>query len=79
VSDKCKSGLVSQFGALIGAPALMGKKSLLVMLRGDRLGELSAVDPKSLAEKKVLKMPWCDAANAGVGSAGSAGSGSAAQ
>jgi hypothetical protein len=69
VSDKCKTSLTAQFTALIGAPALMGKKSLLVMLRGDRLGELSAMDPKLLTEKKVLKMTWCDAANASAGSA----------
>jgi len=31
-------------------------------LRGPRLGELAVIDAKTLAEKKSIKMPWCDAA-----------------
>ena len=62
VSDKCKGSIASQYATFIGATALMGRTSLLVMLRDDRLGELSVMDPKSLAEKKALKMPWCGAA-----------------
>jgi hypothetical protein len=46
----------------------MGSKSLVVMLRDDRLGELAVMDPKSLAEKSAIKMPWCTAeADAGGG------------
>jgi hypothetical protein len=35
-----------------------------VLLRGPRLGELAVMDNKSLAEKSVIKMPWCDAGGA---------------
>jgi hypothetical protein len=59
VSDKCKGSATTQFGTLIGATAFMGSKSLVVMLRDDRLGELAVMDPKTLAEKSVIKMPWC--------------------
>ena len=44
-----------------GATAVMGSKSLLVLLRGPRLGELAVMDPKSLAEKRAIKLPWCEA------------------
>jgi hypothetical protein len=59
VSEKCKGSATTQFGTLIGATAFMGSKSLVVMLRDDRLGELAVMDPKTLAEKSVIKMPWC--------------------
>lgn len=60
VSEKCKGSAASQFAVFDGATAVMGSKSLLVMLRDDRLGELAVMDPKSLAEKKAIKMPWCE-------------------
>ena len=44
---------------MIGATAVKGAKNFLVLLRGDRLGELGVLDAKSLAENKALKMPWC--------------------
>ena len=60
VTDKCKDALAKYSGAWIGASAVMGSHSLLFALKGDRLGELAIVDPKSLAEtKKALKLPWC--------------------
>ena len=49
-------------GHLMGANAVMGSKSMLVLLRGDRLGEFAVLDARTLAEKKSIKMPWCDAA-----------------
>jgi hypothetical protein len=61
VTDKCKESIQKASGHLIGATAVMGSKSLLVLLRGDRLGELAVMDAKSLAEKKAIKMPWCGA------------------
>ena len=62
VTDKCKDSIAKASGHLIGANAVMGSKSLLVLLRGDRLGELAVMDAKTLAEKKTIKMPWCEAA-----------------
>jgi hypothetical protein len=59
VSEKCKGSATTVFGTLIGATAFMGSQSLVVMLRDDRLGELAVMDPKSLAEKKAIKMQWC--------------------
>jgi hypothetical protein len=64
VTDKCKDSIAKASGHLVGANAVMGSKSLLVLLRGDRLGELAVMDAKTLAEKKVIKMPWCDKADA---------------
>jgi hypothetical protein len=61
VSDKCKGSATTQFGTLIGATGFMGSTSLVVLLRDDRLGELAVMDPKSLAEKKAIKLPWCSA------------------
>jgi hypothetical protein len=61
-SPKCKDYISKNFSQLIGADAIAGSKNLLVLLRGPRLGELAVVDPKTLAEKKTIKMPWCDAA-----------------
>ena len=59
VGDKCKAHMTKNFDHLIGATAVAGSKSLVVTLRGPRLGELGLVDPKSLAEKSALKLPWC--------------------
>jgi hypothetical protein len=60
VTDKCRASIEKASGHLIGANAVMGSKSLLVLLRGDRLGELAVMDAKTLAEKKAIKMPWCE-------------------
>jgi len=68
VTDKCKDAIEKASGFFVGSTAVMGSKNLLVVLHGDRLGELAIIDPKSLAEsKKALKMPWCDAAPGGDG------------
>ncbi len=64
VGAKCKEHMVKNFSSLIGATAVAGKTNFLVMLRGDRLGDLAVLDAKTLAEKKVIKMPWCDAGSA---------------
>ncbi|HEY0194804.1 MAG TPA: hypothetical protein VGC42_27010 [Kofleriaceae bacterium] len=61
-SPKCKDFVAKNYAHLIGADAVAGSKNLLVLLRGPRLGELAVVDSKTLAEKKAIKMPWCDAA-----------------
>jgi len=65
---KCKDHMAKTFGHLIGADAVAGKTNLLVLLRGPRLGELAVLDAKNLAEKKSIKLPWCD----GGGSEGEA-------
>jgi hypothetical protein len=78
VTDKCRDSMSKAYEHLIGAPAVAGKQSWLVVLRGSRLGELGVLDAKTLAEKKTIKLPWCDAAgNTGGSGAGSASSGSA--
>lgn len=64
VGAKCKDHMVKSFSTLIGATAVAGKTNFLVMLRGDRLGELAVLDAKTLAEKKAIKMPWCEAGSA---------------
>jgi len=69
VGDKCKAHMAKTFDHLVGATAVAGSKSLVVTLRGDRLGELGLVDPKSLAEKSALKLPWCAADGGGEGAA----------
>jgi len=69
VTDRCRDAIGKQFGPLIGANAVMGSKSLLVLLRDSRLGELAVMDAKSLAEKKVIKMPWCEDKGDAAGSA----------
>jgi hypothetical protein len=62
VTDKCRAALDKTAGSLVGATAVMGKSNLLVVLRGDRLGELAIIEPKSLTEsKKSFHLPWCDA------------------
>src|SRR5690606_7503220 len=61
VSDKCRASLEKASGHLIGATVVAGAKNFLVLLRGNRLGELAVMDAKSLAEKSVIKMPWCGA------------------
>ena len=73
ISDKCKEFTQKNFAHLIGAEAVAGSKNLLVLLRGPRLGELAVIDAMTLAEKKSIKMPWCE--GAGGGTTGSGGSG----
>jgi hypothetical protein len=57
---KCKDHMDKNFAHLVGADAVAGSKNLLVLLRGPRLGELAVLDAKSLAEKKAIKLPWCE-------------------
>ena len=64
VSAKCKDFVARNYAHLIGADAVAGTKNLLVLLRGPRLGELTVIDAKTLAERKTIKMPWCDEAGA---------------
>jgi hypothetical protein len=59
VGDKCKGSIEAISGHLVGATAVAGAKNFLVLLRGDRLGELGVLDAKTLAEKKAIKMAWC--------------------
>jgi hypothetical protein len=59
VGAKCKDHMSKMFGHLVGADAVAGSKNLLVLLRGPRLGEFAILDPKTLTEKKAIKMPWC--------------------
>jgi hypothetical protein len=64
VSAKCKEHMEKNFSTLIGATAVAGKTSFLVVMRGDRTGELGVFDQKTLAEKKAFKLAWCDAGSA---------------
>src|SRR4030095_7406249 len=64
-SAKCKDFVARNYDHLVGGGAVPGTKTLLVLLRGPRLGELAVIDAKTLAERKTIKMPWCDAAAEG--------------
>jgi hypothetical protein len=66
VPDKCKAHMEKTFAHLVGADAVAGKKSLLVLLRGPRLGEMAVMDAKSLAEVRVIRMPWCSEEGGGT-------------
>jgi hypothetical protein len=70
VSARCKDYFAKNFAHLIGADAVAGTKNLLVLLRGPRLGELAVIDAKTLAERKTIKMPWCDDAGGGAAAPG---------
>jgi hypothetical protein len=59
VSDKCKASIEKLYGPLIGATGVAGRTSFLMVLRGSRLGELAALDQKTLEEKKNFKLEWC--------------------
>jgi len=60
VTDKCKDSIAKATNAWVGATAVLGAHSLLFVMKGDRIGELAIVDPKTLVEtKKALKMQWC--------------------
>jgi hypothetical protein len=74
VPPKCKDHMTKTFGHLIGADVVAGKTNLLVLLRGQRLGELAVLDVKNLTEKKSIKLPWCEG---GGGSSGAADGGEA--
>ncbi len=67
ISDKCKQQITKNFNHLIGATVVAGTKSLLVLLHGDRLGELGVLDPRTLAEKRAIKLPWCGSEPAAAG------------
>jgi hypothetical protein len=69
-SPKCKEFVAKNYAHLIGADAVAGTKNLLVLLRGPRLGELAVIDAKTLAERKMIKMAWCDAAGGSAASTG---------
>ncbi len=73
VSAKCKAQVDKAFGHLIGATAVMGKTSVVTLLRGPRLGEIGVLDAKTLGEKKVIKLPWCAEEAAGGAPAASGG------
>ena len=64
VTDKCRDALEKEVTPWIGADAIAGKSNLLVVMRGERVGELAVVDPKTLIEDKakLIKLPWCEAA-----------------
>ena len=68
VTPKCKEFMSKNFAHLIGADVVGGKTNWLVLLRGPRLGELAVLDPKTLNEKRTIKLPWCE-----VGGGGTAG------
>jgi hypothetical protein len=70
-TSKCKDFMAKNFAHLVGADAVAGTKNLLVMLRGPRLGELAVIDAKTLAERKSIKLPWCDAGAPAAGMANS--------
>jgi hypothetical protein len=57
---KCKDHMTKHFGHLIGADAFAGTKNMLVLLRGERLGDLAVVNPKTLEESSVIRLPWCE-------------------
>jgi len=59
VPAKCKEHMTKNFGPLVGADAVAGKKNLLVLLRDARLGEMAVMDAKTLAEAKAIRLPWC--------------------
>jgi hypothetical protein len=69
VTDRCKESINKASGHLMGANVVAGAKNFLVLLRGDRLGELAVMDSKYLKEKDVIKMPWCEGSGAAAADA----------
>lgn len=57
---KCESFLSKHYAHLINADAVSWNGSLLVALRGPRLGELAVLDAKTLAERQTISLPWCN-------------------
>jgi hypothetical protein len=78
LSPKCKDYVAKNYAHLIGADMVAGSKNLLVLLRGPREGELAVLDAKTLAERKTIKMPWCDGPAGGAGPSSGAGTASPA-
>jgi hypothetical protein len=71
VGDKCKGSIEALSSHLQGATVVAGAKNFLVLLKGERLGELGVLDAKTLQEKKAIKMPWCSGEAGGAeGAAG---------
>lgn len=66
VPDKCKEHMEKTFAHLVGADAVAGKKSLLVLLREPRLGEMAVMDARTMAEARVIRMPWCSEEGGGA-------------
>jgi hypothetical protein len=58
-SAKCKKDFARHYAPLIGATVVQGKKNHLVLLRGDRYGELAVVDAKTLVENRHFPAAWC--------------------
>ena len=63
-SERCKSEFAVAYAPLIGATVVQGKKNHLVLLKGERYGDLAVVDAKTLEENRSLDAKWCDAAGA---------------
>ncbi|MFT3695311.1 MAG: hypothetical protein QM831_19415 [Kofleriaceae bacterium] len=70
VTDKCRDALdKGNEKQWVGATALQGSKSLVFVTKGDKLGSLSIVDPKTLEVKKSVKMEVCGGGADGGGAA----------
>jgi hypothetical protein len=63
IGPSCQAALDKDFAPLVGAGMIAGTKSFVVLLRGPRLGEIALLDNRTLAEKRAIKLPWCDAGN----------------
>jgi hypothetical protein len=72
VTDRCRESMARSYEHLIGATGVETRYSLLVVLRGPRTGELAVLDKTNLAEKKAIKLPFCDPAAKPVGDGGAA-------
>lgn len=59
-SDKCKKDYAKTFEPYIGASLVQGTNNHLVLLRGERYGELAVVDAKTLVENRHLPAAWCE-------------------
>ena len=57
---KCKKDYAKAYAPLIGATVVQGKKNHLVLLRGDRYGELAVLDAKTLVENRHFPAAWCE-------------------
>lgn len=60
LSNKCKDYVEVNFEHLKGVDGVAGTKNFLMLLRGPRAGELVVIDSKNLAERKAIKMQWCN-------------------
>jgi hypothetical protein len=59
-SDKCKTDYAKHYEPLIGGLLVQGKNNHLVLLRGERYGELAVVDAKTLVENRHYGPAWCE-------------------